>query len=207
MKITWHGHSCFTIDTAQGSVTVDPFQDNYVPGLGVIRPVSDAVFCSHGHGDHHGVDAVQLTGKECGVGVETVSTFHDEVEGAKRGTNLIHIFSAEEMKVIHMGDLGCELTEEQIAALANPDVLLIPVGGFYTIDAKQARAIIDQLNPRVVIPMHYKGQGFGFDVIASVDDFLSLWEGTVKVLEGNTAEVTADTPAQVILPQFVPTGL
>ena len=87
------------------------------------------------------------------------------------------------------------------------DVLLIPVGGFYTIDAKQARAIIDQLNPRVVIPMHYKGQGFGFDVIASVDDFLSLWEGTVKVLEGNTAEVTADTPAQVILPQFVPTGL
>jgi L-ascorbate metabolism protein UlaG (beta-lactamase superfamily) len=153
------------------------------------------------------VDAVQLTGKECGVGVETVSTFHDEVEGAKRGTNLIHIFSAEEMKVIHLGDLGCELTGEQIAALANPDVLLIPVGGFYTIDAKQARAIIDQLNPRVVIPMHYKGQGFGFDVIASVDDFLSLWEGTVKVLEGNTAEVTADTPAQVILPQFVPTGL
>ena len=207
MKITWHGHSCFTIDTAQGSVTVDPFQDNYVPGLGVIRPVSDAVFCSHGHGDHHGVDAVQLTGKECGVGVETVSTFHDEVEGAKRGTNLIHIFSAEEMKVIHLGDLGCELTGEQIAALANPDVLLIPVGGFYTIDAKQARAIIDQLNPRAVIPMHYKGQGFGFDVIASVDDFLSLWEGTVKVLEGNTAEVTADTPAQVILPQFVPTGL
>ena len=207
MKITWHGHSCFTIDTAQGSVTVDPFQDNYVPGLGVIRPVSDAVFCSHGHGDHHGVDAVQLTGKDCAVGVETVSTFHDEVEGAKRGTNLIHIFSAEEMKVIHLGDLGCELTGEQIAALANPDVLLIPVGGFYTIDAKQARAIIDQLNPRVVIPMHYKGQGFGFDVIASVDDFLSLWEGTVKVLEGNTAEVTADTPAQVILPQFVPTGL
>ena len=207
MKITWHGHSCFTIATAQGSVTVDPFLDNYVPGLGVIRPVSDAVFCSHGHGDHHGIDAVQLTGKECGVGVETVSTFHDEVEGAKRGANLIHIFSAEDMKVIHMGDLGCELTEEQIAALANPDVLLIPVGGFYTIDAKQAKAIVDQLNPRIVIPMHYKGEGFGFDVIASVDDFLSLWEGTVKVLEGNTAEVTADTPAQVILPQFVPTGL
>ena len=207
MKITWHGHSCFTIATAQGSVTVDPFQDNYVPGLGVIRPVSDAVFCSHGHGDHHGIDAVQLTGKECGVGVETVSTFHDEVEGAKRGANLIHIFSAENMKVIHMGDLGCELTEEQIATLANPDVLLIPVGGFYTIDAKQAKTIIDQLNPRVVIPMHYRGEGFGFDVIAPVDDFLSLWEGTVKVLEGNTAEVSADTPAQVILPQFVPTGL
>ena len=207
MKITWHGHSCFTIDTAQGSVTVDPFQDNYVPGLGVIRPVSDAVFCSHGHGDHHGVDAVQLTGKECGVGVETISTWHDEAQGTKRGANLIHIFSAEDMKVIHLGDLGCELTEEQIAALSGADVLLTPVGGFYTIDAKQARTIVDQIKPRVIIPMHYKGEGFGFDVIATADDFLSLWEGTVKVLEGNTVEVTADTPNQVIVPRFVPSGL
>ena len=207
MKITWHGHSCFTIATAQGSVTVDPFQDNYVPGLGVIRPISDAVFCSHGHGDHHGVDAVQLTGKECSVGVETISTWHDEAQGTKRGANLIHIFSAEDMKVIHLGDLGCELTEEQIAALSGADVLLTPVGGFYTIDAKQARTIVDQIKPRVIIPMHYKGEGFGFDVIATVDDFLALWEGTVKVLEGNTVEVTADTPNQVIVPRFVPSGL
>ena len=207
MKITWHGHSCFTIDTLQGSVTTDPFQDNYVPGLGTIRPVSDAVFCSHKHGDHFGPEAVQLTGKECGVGVETISTWHDEVEGAKRGANLIHIFSAEGMKVAHMGDLGCELTQEQIDKLAGIDVLLIPVGGFYTIDAKQAKAIVDQLNPRVVIPMHYKGEGFGFDVIAPVDDFLSLCDRTVKVLEGNSVEVTADTPAQVIVPRFVPSGI
>ena len=202
MKITWHGHSCFTIDTLQGSVTVDPFQDNYVPGCGVIRPVSDAVFCSHGHGDHHGPEVVQLTGKACGVGVETISTWHDEVEGAKRGANLIHIFSAEGMTAVHLGDLGCELTEAQIAQLSSPDVLLIPVGGFYTIDAKQAKQIVDQLQPRVVIPMHYKGEGFGFDVIAPVDDFLALWDGTVKVLDSSTAEVTADTPTQVIVPKF-----
>ena len=200
MKIPWHGHSCFTIDTAQGSVTVDPFQDNYVPGLGVIRPVSDAVFCSHGHGDHHGVDAVQLTGKECGVGVETISTFHDEVEGAKRGTNLIHIFSAEDMKVIHLGDLGCELNEEQTAAIGSPDILFVPVGGFYTIDANQAADIVAQLNPRIVVPMHYKGEGFGYDVLTPVDNFLALWSGTVKVLSGSSFEVTPDTPAQVIIP-------
>lgn len=207
MKLTWHGHSCFTIDTLQGSVTVDPFQDNYVPGFGTIRPVADAVFCSHGHGDHHGVDAVTLTGKDCGVEVSTISTWHDEAEGAKRGANLIHIFRAEGMKVIHMGDLGCELTAEQIEALASPDVLLIPVGGFYTIDAKQAAGIVKQLNPRVVIPMHYKGEGFGFDVLAPVDDFLSLYEGTVKVLEGNCVQVDADTPAQLIVPRFIPTGI
>lgn len=204
MKITWHGHSCFTIDTLQGSVTVDPFQDNYVPGFGTIRPASDAVYCSHGHGDHHGPETVTLTGKACGVGVETVSTWHDEVQGAKRGANLAHIFSAEGMKVIHLGDLGCELSDEQIKALSAPDVLLIPVGGFYTIDAKQAKQVVDQLKPRIVIPMHYKGEGFGFDVLAPVDDFLSLWEGTVKVLDSNSVEVTADTPAQVIVPKFIP---
>lgn len=207
MKFTWHGHSCFSIDTLQGIVTVDPFQDNYVPGFGTIRPVADAVYCSHGHGDHHGVDAVMLTGKDCNVGVETVSSFHDEAGGTKRGANLIHIFSAEGMKIIHMGDLGCELTEEQIAALKDPDVLLIPVGGFYTIDAKQAAGIVAKLNPRIVVPMHYRGEGFGFDVLAPVDDFLSLCSRTIKVLDGNCFEVTADTPAQVIVPKFVPANI
>jgi len=207
MKFTWHGHSCFTIDTAQGTVTVDPFQDNYVPGFGTIRPVADAVYCSHGHGDHHGVDAVMLTGSGCHVGVETVSTFHDEVEGAKRGVNLIHIFSAEGMKAAHMGDLGCELTREQIDMLAGLDVLLIPVGGFYTIDAEQAAEIVRQLSPRIVVPMHYKGEGFGFDVLAPVDNFLSLCDRTIKVLDGNSFEVTADTPAQVIVPKFVPANI
>ena len=202
MKITWHGHACFTIETTQGSVTVDPFQDNYVPGCGVIRPVSDAVFCSHGHGDHHGVEAVRLTGSPCGVAVETISTWHDEVQGAKRGDNLIHIFSAEGMTVVHLGDLGCELTEEQITKLSSTDVLLIPVGGFYTIDATQAMQIVKQLSPRVVIPMHYKGEGFGFDIIAPVDDFLSLWDGTVKVLDRSSVEVTADTPTQIIVPKL-----
>jgi len=207
MKLIWNGHSCFTITTAQGSVTVDPFQDNYVPGFGTIRPVSDAVYCSHGHGDHHGVDAVILTGSACGVGVETISTFHDEAQGAKRGANLIHIFSAENMKVVHLGDLGCELTAEQVAALKNPDVLLIPVGGFYTINAKQAAEVVAQLSPRVVIPMHYKGDSFGFDVLAPVDDFLALCTGTIKILDGNTVDVTADTPAQVIVPRFIPANI
>lgn len=202
MKFTWHGHSCFTIHTAQGSVTVDPFQDNYVPGCGAIRPVADAVYCSHGHGDHHGVEAVQLTGAQCGVGVETLSTWHDEVQGAKRGADLIHIFSAEGMRAVHLGDLGCELTRDQIDVLKGADVLLIPVGGFYTIDAKQAAEVVRQVAPRVVVPMHYRGEGFGFDVLAPVDDFLALCQGTVKVLDSSEFQVTPGTPAQVIVPKF-----
>lgn len=204
MKITWNGHSCFTLETAQGSLVVDPYVDNYVPGYGTIRPVADGVFCSHSHNDHHGVDAVQLTGKACGVGVETLSTWHDEVQGAKRGPNLIHVFSAEGMKVVHLGDLGCELEPEQAAALAGADVLFIPVGGFYTIDAKQAAGVVEQLKPRVVVPMHYKGENFGYDVLTGVEDFLALCKGAVTRLEGNSFEVTADTPAQVIVPKFMP---
>ncbi len=207
MKLIWHGHSCFTLDTAQGSVTIDPFQDNYVPGLGAIRPVSDAVFCSHGHGDHHGPEAVTLTGRDCGVGVETISTWHDEVEGAKRGSNLIHIFSAEGMRVVHLGDLGCDLTREQIDSLSGADVLLIPVGGTYTITAPQAREIASQISPRIIIPMHYRGENFGFDVLTPVEDFLALCSETIKVLDSNTAEITPDTPAGVIVPKFCPVNL
>ena len=204
MKIIWHGHSCFTVETAQGSVALDPFVDNYVPGYGVARPVADAVYCSHGHNDHHGVEAVTLTGKECGVAVDTIDTWHDEVEGAKRGTNRIHIFSAEGMKFAHLGDLGCELTGAQAAALSGLDVLFIPVGGFYTIDARQAAAIVKQLAPRVTVPMHYKGEGFGYDVLAGVEDFLALCGGAVTRLDTNCFAVTADTPAQTIVPKFIP---
>lgn len=202
MKLTWHGHSCFTISTVQGTVTVDPFQDNYVPGCGSIRPIADAVYCSHLHGDHCGKEAVQLTGNPCSVDVETIASWHDEVQGAKRGANTIHMFSAERMNVVHLGDLGCLLDDVQVSKLAQPDVLLIPIGGTYTLDPQQAKTVADQLQPRIVIPMHYKGNGFGFDVLATVDEFLALWEGSVKVLGGNVIEITTDTPAQVIVPAF-----
>ena len=200
MKIIWNGHSCFTLQSAQGTVVIDPFADNYVPGCGTIRPEADAVYCSHGHNDHGCAEVVTLSGKAHTVGVEIVPSFHDEAQGTKRGHNLIHIFSAEGMRCVHLGDLGCELTEEQISAIGTPDILFIPVGGFYTIDAKQAADIVAQLNPRIVVPMHYKGEGFGYDVLTPVDNFLALCSGTVKVLSGSNFEVTPDTPAQVIVP-------
>ena len=199
MKIIWHGHSCFTIETAQGSVVIDPFQDNYVPGCGSIRPMADGVFCSHGHADHGCAEVVTLTGTPHSVGVQTIPTWHDEVQGAKRGSNLIHVFSAEGMRVVHLGDLGCDLEEDQIAALKHADLLLLPIGGFYTIGPQKARAIADRLAPRVIVPMHYKGDGFGYEVLAGVEDFLSLCSETVRILSGSAFELTADTPAQVIV--------
>ena len=91
--------------------------------------------------------------------------------------------------------MGCGLTPEQAEALSGLDALLIPVGGFYTIDAGQAKAVVDQLKPRVVVPMHYRGKDFGYEVIGSVEDFLALQSGVVRY-EGNVLELTQDTPAQ-----------
>ena len=183
---------------------MDPYENHYVPGYAPMSLQADAVYCSHEHSDHGAAHIVTLSGNPCSIPVSTLDTWHDEVQGAKRGPNRIHIFASEGMRVAHLGDLGCELTPSQIDTLQNVDVLLLPVGGFYTIDAKQAADIVRQLHPRVVIPMHYRSETFGYDVLSCVDDFLSLYPGTITRLDTNQAEITPDTPPQVIVPAYLP---
>lgn len=195
MKLIWNGHSCFTVETAQGTLVLDPYEDYYVTGLGALELEADRVLCSHDHKDHGAEAVVRQTGKPCGVQVTKINTFHDEVCGAKRGANVIHILSAEGMRVVHCGDLGCELTPEQLEQLKGADALLVPVGGFYTIDAAQAKRLVDAVSPRVVIPMHYRGDGFGYEVLARVEDYLALCDDVVYH-ESNAMELTSDTPAQ-----------
>ena len=154
MKLIWNGHSCFTLHADNTTVVLDPYENGYVPGYATLDLHADAVYCSHGHNDHGAKEVIPLTGAPCSVAVETLPSWHDEVQGAKRGANLIHIFSAEGMKVVHLGDLGCELNEEQIASLRGCDVLLIPVGGFYTIDAETAKTVCTQLKPREIGRAH-----------------------------------------------------
>lgn len=195
MKLIWNGHSCFTVETAQGTLVLDPYADHYVTGLGALKLEADGVLCSHDHRDHGAEEVVRRSGKPCGIQVEKINTFHDEVGGAKRGVNVIHILSAEGMRAVHCGDLGCELTPEQLDKLRGADVLLVPVGGFYTIDAAQAKQLVDEVRPRVVIPMHYRGDGFGYEVLARVEDYLALCDDVV-CYESNVLELTKDTPAQ-----------
>ena len=196
MKLIWNGHSCYTVETESGTVVLDPYEDNYVPGLAPLQLQADCVYCSHQHADHGASQKVTLTGAPCHVTVETIDTFHDPEQGALRGTNTIHILSAEGMRVAHLGDLGCTLTPEQKEKLQGLDALLIPVGGFYTIDAHEAKALVDELKPRVVIPMHYRGDGFGFDVIDEVRTFTSLCDHVVYAPE-NYLELTSETPEQI----------
>lgn len=197
MRLIWNGHSCFTLETRQGSVVLDPYQPDSVPGYKPLHLTADAVFCSHEHADHGARDVVTLTGNPIQIQVEELHTFHDPEQGALRGTDIMRIFTAEGMRVAHLGDLGCELTKEQVERLQGLDALMIPVGGHFTIDAKQAREVVDALKPRVVVPMHYRNDeaGYGYPVIGPLDDYLALCTDVVRY-PGNTLELTPETPAQ-----------
>lgn len=198
MRIKWLGHSAFLLTAADGtSVITDP----YVPGsfsgqvrYGPICEVAAAVTVSHHHQDHDGVSRLQgkpkvLDGvgafKTGSVTITGFETFHDDSEGAQRGRNIGFVFEADGLRVCHCGDLGHVLTAQQVAAIGKVDVLLVPVGGTFTVDAAKAREIAVQLGARVTIPMHYKTSKLGFD-IAGVDDFI---QGDEKVRRVGRPEV------------------
>lgn len=209
MKLTWNGHSCFTLETEEGSVVLDPYADGKVPGLAPLRLTADLVLCSHEHRDHNAREVVTLTGKTPTFTVETISTFHDSEQGALRGENTIHIISAEGMRIAHLGDLGCELTAQQEERLRRVDVLMIPVGGYYTIDAHEARTLATPLFPRIIIPMHYRsatnGYRFGYDVLGLLGNFTSVCpRESLVYYKGNTMEITKSTRGQVAVLTYCP---
>ena len=139
-----------------------------------------------------------LTGNKPGFSVTQIKSFHDGNRGAQRGENIITAMDAEGMRVVHLGDLGHPLSAEQVNELGTVDVLLIPVGGFYTIDAQVAAMVVSVLRPRITVPMHYRGEGFGYDVIDTVDAFLRL-AGNVKRFDTNEIEITPDTESMTAL--------
>lgn len=195
MKITYLGHSCFKIESQGFEVVLDPYTQGSVPDYKPVHEEADQVLCSHGHKDHGAVECVTLRqGGKSPFTVETISTWHDDQQGALRGTDTIHILDDGQCRVAHLGDLGCELTAEQKDKLRGLTALLIPVGGYYTIDAAQASALAGELAPTVVIPMHYRGEGFGYDVIGPLEDFTALRQDVKE--HGSTLELTPETARQ-----------
>ena len=193
MEITFLGHACFLIKLTTGySVCFDPFAPGSVPGLSVPDVVADKVICSHSHMDHYGIEEVGKPATPYKGELpefDSIDTFHDEVRGAKRGPNTINIFKADGKTVVHMGDIGCELTEEQLAKIKGCDLLMIPVGGFFTIDSDRAFDMCCKIDPKVVIPMHFSGKGFGYDVISGRERFVELVKnkGDRKIFEGGSS--------------------
>ncbi len=203
MTITWLGHSCFKVESAGYSVVLDPYGDGSVPGLPPLSEKADRVLVSHGHGDHSAAEKIRICrGDGEPFAVTVIDTWHDDADGAERGPNKIHILEKGGMRVAHMGDLGCGLTDAQAEILYGLDAVMIPVGGFYTIDARQAQQVVESIRPRVVIPMHYRGEDFGFGVLSPLSAFLSL-RGDAVYYDTGRLELTRETEPQTAVLKIV----
>jgi len=182
LKIKYLGHAAFAITSNNGvKIITDPYTPAPDLTYGEINESADIVTVSHGHHDHNNVAAVKgnpevvsRVGKSeiKGIEVRGVASYHDDTGGRRAGNNLIFCFEVDGVTVCHLGDLGHRLDDRQLKEMGRVDVLLIPVGGNYTIDAKVATEVCSQLKPRVIIPMHYK-TAKGLPGISGVDGFLS----------------------------------
>jgi L-ascorbate metabolism protein UlaG (beta-lactamase superfamily) len=180
MIVTWLGHSCFFLKSEEGlSLLMDPFHESDV---GYSMPITEAdiVIISHDHLDHNNVDAAgsdpdvifgpgYYISKE--MEITGIKSYHDAKRGKLRGENTIFCFTLDGIRVCHLGDLGHTLSRAQVEAIGPVDLLFLPVGGRYTIDAVGANKVMKQLHPVVTIPMHYRTGGLGFE-LEPVDDFL-----------------------------------
>ena len=190
MKIQWFGQSCFMLTAENGiKVVMDPYHNM----LGYKLPEIDAhiVTTSHNHGDHNNIGAVKGdfvhikdpgAFSQEGIGIKGVQTFHDNISGARRGKNIVYNFRIDGLNVCHCGDLGHLLSLEQISEIGKVDILLIPIGGGATLDAGGAAEVMKQLNPAVVIPMHYRTKAMGIlgFIFGKVDTFITVSKKDVK---------------------------
>jgi L-ascorbate metabolism protein UlaG (beta-lactamase superfamily) len=190
MIVTWQGHSCFLLKSEEGlSLLLDPFHESDV---GYAMPIigADIVIISHDHMDHNNVDAAG-SGADVIFGpgyyisremeITGIKSYHDIKRGKLRGENTIFCFALDGIRVCHLGDLGHTLSRAQVEAIGPVDLLFLPVGGRYTIDAVGANKVMIQLHPAVTIPMHYRTGALGFE-LDPVDDFLK-GKGPVKPQE------------------------
>lgn len=178
MDIIWYGQACFKLKTKEVAVLCDPYDFS----IG-IKPdkawEADIVTISHNHYDHNNIQAVlgnpfviDSPGEYeiKGISIFGFQTFHDNKKGLERGQNTIFVFDIEGIRVAHLGDLGHSLSEEILEQMNGIDILLIPVGGVYTLSLKEALEVISDVEPKIIIPMHYKVPGLNLD-IRSLDEF------------------------------------
>jgi L-ascorbate metabolism protein UlaG (beta-lactamase superfamily) len=188
MKIQWFGQSCFCVTAKNGTkIVTDPYSKKFGKLAGFRLPELDAdiVTVSHDHGDHNNAGAIKgdfVHIKDPGafsqedIGIKGVQTFHDNVSGKKRGKNIVYNFRIDGLNVCHCGDLGHLLSLEQIKEIGNVDILLLPIGGRAVLDASGATEVMKQLNPTIVIPMHYRTKSMGFlgFIFGTVDTFITV---------------------------------
>lgn len=208
MDIYWLGQACFRLKGKNAQVVIDPYDPNFT-GLKLPKDLSaDIVLVTHEHQDHNNTAVITSStggGKPMvfkdpgeyevsGVVVTGIDSFHDNSNGSERGKNTIFHVMFDGLNIVHLGDLGqTQLSEEQVAQIGQTDILLTPVGSVYTIDGKQAAIIVAQLEPKIVIPMHYK-----------IDDLKFELEGMEKFLKEMGAEGVSAQPKLSIAKDKLP---
>lgn len=183
MKVKWYGHAAFYFVSEKGlRLIIDPYEPGGFGGAIGYGPITDeaeVVLVSHDHADHNYVKGLSgkpqiIKGKGThrykDLEIRGIPAFHDEGKGSQRGENTIFCFTLDEIKVCHLGDLGHIPQEEQLSQMGQVDLLLIPVGGVYTIDPAQATKALEKIRPKLAIPMHYKTPRCGFP-LATVEEF------------------------------------
>ncbi len=193
MKIKWLGHAAFLITSDSGTrIITDPYETSEGLKYGAINETADIVTTSHEHGDHNNAAAVKGSpqvikdsAEASGISFKAVKTAHDDKNGKERGSNTIFCFQVDGVRVCHLGDLGHLLTDNQVVEIGKVHVLLIPVGGFFTIDARNAGYVAEQVRARVIIPMHFKNDKCTFP-IGEVSEFI---KNKPNVTQLDTSEV------------------
>jgi len=179
LQIRWHGHACFEV-TNDVTLVTDPHDGKSI-GIPAPSVFGDIILMSHDHYDHNSVKTVEKDDSKvvkderkrtiADVEINGIPSFHDEEKGAKRGKNIIFKFVMDGIKFCHLGDLGHELDDEAVESIGDVDVLFIPIGGTFTVDDKSAWNVIKAINPKIIVPMHYKIGGLSLP-IAGIDAFL-----------------------------------
>lgn len=185
MIITWYGQACFKLQSGDKTLILDPFDKSV--GLTPPSIQADILLISHGHPDHNNASSIKgeyfLVDSPGeyevkGIKIRGISSFHDNEQGSKRGLNTMYFIEIEGMRIFHMGDFGEDrLEDRQLEELEKVDILMIPVGGTSTIDAKTAASVINQIEPKIVIPMHYKIPRLLTPDLAGVDKFMEEFGG------------------------------
>ncbi|MFH0936976.1 MAG: MBL fold metallo-hydrolase [Candidatus Daviesbacteria bacterium] len=199
MDIYWYGQACFKLKGKTASVIIDPFDPEFT-GLKLPKDLEgQVVLSSHSHKDHNNTSAVLgeslvISGpgeyEKAGIQITGIATFHDKVQGAERGSNTVFHILMDNLNILHLGDLGHSLTEEQTSLIDEVDILMVPVGGKYTVDAEEAAKIVAALEPKIVIPMHYSLPGLKSE-LSRVETFLKEM-GTENMEPVSKLSITRD---------------
>lgn len=206
MKVQWLGHACFLITSAKGTrIITDPYTPGDMFRYGPVDEFADLVLVSHDHFDHNNVagvkgkpQVVKGAGKHQAAGIDILglATYHDQAQGSQRGNNTVFVFTVDGVRMCHLGDLGHSLSPAQLQEAGKVDVLFLPVGAGPTLSLAQAGEVSGQLQPKLIIPMHFQTGKVGFP-LASAEDFLSqhtsvrrLHDSQVEVQPGQLPKAT-----------------